>query len=112
MIGESSGPGKVENASKDGGGGGTGLTVVEDYLEDTVVTKKSGMGRAVSLLTTCYSSTDDNEMSLSASTKIEDLVPPYYVHAGNMHRLIKVSQPTSLPPSLLCMEGLAEISVH
>jgi hypothetical protein len=63
-----------------------------ELLEPVVLVKKSsGVGRAVSLLTTCYSSSDDHEMSLSASARIEDLVPPCYIHAGNMHRLIKVS---------------------
>jgi len=119
LLGESPGHGRLETGSRDGGGGGgsgTGQPSVgeEHFPEEIVAAKKSGMGRAVSLLTTCYSSSDDHEMSLSASTKIEDLVPPYYVHAGNMHRLIKVSQlsPFLHPPPALVLNKPSGYSVR
>lgn len=102
LLTESPLPGRAGVGAGDGGGGGSSSVCgVADYRPDEysipahtdepVVIKKSGVGRAVSLLTTCYSSSEENEMSLSASTRIEDLVPPCYVHAGNMPRLIKVS---------------------
>ncbi|CAG7724464.1 unnamed protein product [Allacma fusca] len=82
LMNESPIHGRSGLASGDGGG--------DEHIPEEITTKKtSGVGRAVHLLTTCYSSSDDNEMSLSASTKLEDLVPPCYVHAGNMPRLIK-----------------------
>lgn len=85
LLNESPAHGRLGWTSGDGG---------EEHFPEELpppTKKPSGVGRAVYLFTTCYSSSEDNEMSLSASTKIEDLVPPYYVHAGNMHRLIKVS---------------------
>lgn len=109
LINESPGAGKLAQIAADGNGGagsggggssscggvcGGGDFRGDDhsmYAEEIITKKTSGVARAVCLLATCYSSSDKNEMSLSASTKLEDLVPPCYVHAGNIVRLIKVS---------------------
>jgi len=98
LISESSGA--TRGLKSTGEGGSCSITGEEQPIlpyvvvaapEDMVGKKISGVGRAVSLLTTCYSSSGENEMSLSTSIQIEDLVPPCYIHAGNMQRLIKVS---------------------
>lgn len=101
LLSDRSNPSRsLATTSGGGGGGGTDYPIelradAELHADDpppTAAIKRSGMGRAVSLLTTCYSSSEDNEMSLSASARIDDLVPPCFVHAGNMPRLIKVSK--------------------
>ncbi|OXA45475.1 hypothetical protein Fcan01_19496, partial [Folsomia candida] len=98
LLSDRSNPSRsLATTSGGGGGGGTDYPIelradAELHADDpppTAAIKRSGMGRAVSLLTTCYSSSEDNEMSLSASARIDDLVPPCFVHAGNMPRLIK-----------------------
>lgn len=103
LLNENSGGVKLASSSGDGDGGGSsscggvcgggGEFRGDDhsvYAEEIITKKTSGVARAVCLLATCYSSADKSEMSLSASTKLEDLVPPCYVHAGNIVRLIKV----------------------
>jgi len=104
LLNECPGPGKSTQATGDGDGGGSsscggvcgggGELRGDDHsvYAEEIITKKSGVARAVCLLATCYSSSDKSEMSLSASAKLEDLVPPCYVHAGNIVRLIKVRQ--------------------
>lgn len=129
LLNESPGGGRLVQLSADGDGGagsggggssscggvcgGRGDFRGDDhsmYAEEIITKKTSGVARAVCLLATCYSSSDKNEISLSASTKLEDLVPPCYVHAGNIVRLIKVSNlPTAFAKISLKLSAYSDI---